>query len=313
VIAFAHVRTGLGLLGLVIALGAGLARAQAPARASTIAIEQAIDVDPGATCLDARRLGAHVRTWLGRSRVAADLRVRVQGDPRSARRVEFELVRGASRGRREFDPTPEGCDETHAVVGLAIALAIDAELLAGLVQPEPPSEPWPPFALLTFELGGGYDVLPEFSLGARAGVELGLLDWLSARAELFAEHAPGIRIAPSPGTFDATLFAGDLRVCAGGALVRPLRIALCGGPAAGAVHARGRDFASSYAPTGAWFGIISGLRLAWTPGVTLVLDVDMAVPLRAPAFRVDRSQDEDLRREPSTAGLMLRLGVGLPL
>ena len=199
------------------------------------------------------------------------------------------------------------------MVGLAIALAIDAELLAGLVQPESPRASWPPFALLTFELGGGYDLLPDVSYGARAGLELGMLDWLSVRAELFVEHAPGIRIAPSPGTFDATLFAGDLRLCAGGALVRPLRIALCGGPAAGAVHARGRDFASSYAPTGAWLGIISGLRFAWTPGVTLVLDLDMAVPLRAPAFRVDRSDDEDLRREPSTAGLLLRFGIGLPL
>ena len=134
----------------------------------------------------------------------------------------------------------------------------------GSCSPKPRTTPWPPFALLTFEIGGAYAVLPEFSFGARAGFELGLLPWLSARAELWAEHAPGIRIAPSPGTFDATLFAGDVRVCAGGALTRAVRIALCGGPGAGAVHARGRDFASSYAPTGPWFGIVSGLRVAWT-------------------------------------------------
>jgi hypothetical protein len=312
VIACAHVRTGFGLLCSVLlaAAGARAARAEAPASAPSIAIEQALAVAPGVGCLERERLAAQVRFWLGRSRVASDVRISVRGD---ARRVEFELWRGRSRGTRTFDPLPDGCDQAHAAVGLAIALAIDADLLVRLVEPEAAARAAPPRWLWTLALGGGYAVLPDLSFGAGTGLEFGLLEWLSARADLFVEHAPGARIEPSPGRFDATLFGGALRLCAGGRALPALRFALCGGPAAGVLHARGRNFAASYAPTGAWSAIASGLRVELDVGVSLVLDVDLIAPLHSPSFRIERESAPALRRDASEVGGLLRLGVGFGL
>src|SRR6185295_1861150 len=111
----------------------------APAGPNTV--ERAVEVDPGRTCLDEERLEGHVRAWLGSSRVDSGVHVVVQGDRDRENVAEFKVVHDGKARVRRFDPMPAGCEETHAAVALAIALAIDTSLLRriSVLAPPPPT------------------------------------------------------------------------------------------------------------------------------------------------------------------------------
>ena len=282
--------------------GARPLRAAAPAGPNTV--ERAVEVDPGQTCLDEERLERHVRAWLGNSRVDPGVHVTVEGDRSRADVAEFKVVHDGKARVRRFDRMPAGCEETHAAVALAIALAIDGGLLRRITALGPPS----PTTLLTVQAGFGYEVLPNSSFGGRAGVEHELVDWLGVVAELGGQYSPGNAISGTSGHFDAMLFSLNVRACAGRPLADAFRVALCTGGSAGVVHASGAEYTVSQSSTGFWGGVIAGVRVDLRVGWRWVLDVDLAVPLWSPSFRVERSGGGDAVRQAKVAGLLVNLG-----
>ena len=285
-------------------LGAGAARAEQSAKQKPL--EDAIEVVRGATCLQRERVVGHVRMWLGRAQVDPALRVIVRGDAANARALSFDIVRGREQRHRAFDVAPESCDDLHAVVGLAIALAIDAEALAGLAAPA--SKVVPALRRIAIALAAANELLPNFSFGADVGIELGVLSWLSARLDAFGQFSLDDTISGSRGRFDAVLAAGSLQVCAGGRPDPEVRLALCVGPAAGAVYAAGRGYTPNRAATGLWLGVRSGARLEARLGLLWVLDIDVLSAITTPSFEADRGAGMVLLRPPSTTGFMLGLG-----
>lgn len=270
-------------------------------------LADAIQVLPGASCLDRERLLAHVRMWLGAASVSADVHVRVVGDATDRRSIAFYIQRGQETRHRAFDAAPKSCDEVHALMGLALALALDAERMhRAWLDANPPAPParW----IGTAEVSGSFGVLLDAALGAQAGIEVGWLPWLSTRLDLFAHYAWAGTIIGSRGRFDALLGSGSLQLCMGGRADTRFRLALCGGAVAGAMHAWGTDYAPNAAATGLFVAVRSGLRFEAHFGTPWLLDLDVIAPIVAPSFRADRSRGGDLTRPSNGTGLMVSLG-----
>lgn len=106
-----------------------------------------MDVDPGATCFEPGRLVASVQAWLGRELVRRDVHVHVQGDAQRATSASFRIERGGKVRERRFGALPAGCEDAMAVVGLAVAMAIDADVMKAFVEPPPPAAPLRPSSL----------------------------------------------------------------------------------------------------------------------------------------------------------------------
>jgi hypothetical protein len=139
-------------LPLVIALALGPPGADGGdvPEAGQRSVGTAIAVEAGETCLDPERLRAQVIEFRGDPTVDARLEVRVVGSRPD--HVRFEVVwEGKAIVVRDFEPAPEECDDLHAVVGVALAIAIDDESLAEAIaradepapEPERPPEPEP--------------------------------------------------------------------------------------------------------------------------------------------------------------------------
>jgi hypothetical protein len=80
-------------------------------------------------CLTSRELVSSACAWLGRSHVDRALSIRVAVG-RQGRAADVALPRGEEvLGLRRFDELPAECSDRRALLGLAIALAIDATLL----------------------------------------------------------------------------------------------------------------------------------------------------------------------------------------
>jgi hypothetical protein len=276
-------------------------------RAATIPLERSVQVTPGRTCLEEERLEEHVRAWLHRTRVDAGVRVVVQGDAVRPDAAAFRILRDGVWRVRRFDALPAGCEEAHAAMGLAIALAIDQTVLEQIASLAPPRGRK---TLLAAQLGFGYEVLPSVSLGGRLGAEHAFLDWLDAGAELGAHYSRRNSVSGTPGTFDATLFSLSLRACMGHSISAGLKLALCTGASGGLVHAVGARYTTSASSSGEWGGAFTGLRIDVTAGIHWILDAELVVPLWSPSFRVTQAGG-DAVREPKLAGLLLNLGPGL--
>jgi hypothetical protein len=274
----------------------------------------AIDVSPGATCLEQGRLQGEVQTWLGRARLRADLHVHVEGDESDPHAIAFRIVIAGQSRERRFDDLPAGCEDATAVVGLAIALAIDVNAVAGIVVPAAPAVPpsAPARRAFAVQAGVGFDVLPDLSLGLAAGLEYGLGAWMSLRLDLMTQFSWSNSIDGAKGVFDV-LAAGALpQLCAGGNVTDSVRFELCSGVVAGFLHAQGRDFAVSNAATGPWIAAQGGVRLLFTAGIPWAMDIDGVFPIHAPAFRAQNSQGMDEYRNPSAAGALFSFGPAFP-
>jgi len=269
-------------------------------------LDAAIDVSPGATCLDAGRLEAQVRTWLRRGSVPAEVRVHVRGDEHDSRAVVFSIERHAKAYERRFDQLPEDCTEATAVVGLAVALAIDASSLRSLVA-NAPDEARPKRILLALQVGAGFQVMPEGSVGPVVGVEYGLLDWLSVRLDALTQFSWGNSIDGTSGVFDTALAAAVPDVCAGGAVGDRLQLQLCSGAGFGVLHAQGRGFAVSRSATGSWVVAQGGVRLMAMLGISWVVDIGAVLPLHVPSFRADTAAGPAYL-QPNPAGTLVMIG-----
>lgn len=289
------------------ALGAG------PQRALT----DAIDVSPGATCLDVTALAEHVGAWLGSETTDADVWVRVDGSPDDPRTVVFEMGRGDRLlARRRFSPGPEQCEHLQAAVGLAIALAIRVSLLDEIVGSREPAPERP--ALETQErwsLGGGpvvaFGVLPGTALGASLRIERTLPPNFALRLGVLGLAAWDRTFATVPGFFDAETLALRLDACVRLDLATSLAARGCAGLLAGGLLAQGRDFATSQSASSGWVAVANALEMAlgladhWSfeGEVTLVL------PLESTQARVlSASRDVVEARDLSTVGVTIMIG-----
>jgi hypothetical protein len=271
-------------------------------------LAEALDLDPGATCLEENRLEAEVQTWLGRGQLRSGIHVHVQGDEHDPRAVEFRIVRDGKARERRFDGLPAGCEDATAVVGLAIALAIDANVMAGIVAPNVDAEASEPRGLFTVQAVGGFDVLPGGSVGATVGAEYRAVDWLSLRLDLLTQFSWGNTIDNASGEFDVALGALAPQLCAGGMIAPGARFELCSGPAVGLLHAVGHGYTVSRSSTGSWFVASGGVRLRFVAGIPWAIDIDGVFPLHVPAFRAESAGAGPVYREPNPAGALLSVG-----
>ncbi len=248
-------------------------------------LAEAVQVEPGASCLDHATLLQHLQSWRTDTALDAGIAVLVHGgaDPRQ---IGFEVWVGASaRIERNFDPAPESCADRHAVVALAIAIALDDTLAEqlGLIEPEPiepePTEPEVVQATddelpvdepepelpsrrptLGLTLAGGMfgGAHPQLGAGGIVAFDVRALAHFDLRIGGLVSHLPDLRFLE--GTIASTIAAGRLDLC-WATLPRSVRLRLCGGFAAGALHAAPRGFDRNLPQTLPWSAALAGIDL----------------------------------------------------
>jgi hypothetical protein len=323
---------GAGVLAL---LWGGPAQAGAPAsfpvpdaspgRAPTPTsrdLKAVLEVSPGATCLSAETLVEHVRSWLDGDEVAVGVRIEVAGDEHASDAAVITVHTPAGVIERPFEHGPPACSDLHAVIGLAIAMAIDASVLASLgyeviegPQPpaqavdserppllarrpviEPVSAPVPPRrprvrAVAAVRGGPWLAILPGIAGGGQLHVELGWRPWFELRAGVLGGGGGPQRLGS--GTVQFGLVAGRLDACFG-VMRRSLRPRLCLGPAGGGFQAQGRGFAdaasTAFSPWAA-AAIAMELRIAATKVFAVDITVDAVIPFFKPVVAV-RDKDK---------------------
>ncbi|MBM4362775.1 MAG: hypothetical protein FJ104_08845, partial [Deltaproteobacteria bacterium] len=115
-------RAGTVVLGLLLATAA--ARADPVPPRATRPLAEVLEVRGVSPCLAPGTLAEEVEEWLGRDRVDARLRVRVDA---LADRSVFSISLGsATPHARAFPELPADCEAQRRTVALSIALAIDA-------------------------------------------------------------------------------------------------------------------------------------------------------------------------------------------
>lgn len=283
-------------------------------------LQAALEVRPGATCLSAETLVEHVRSWLGKDEVGIDVRVEVAGDEQASDAAVITVHTPAGVIERPFEHGPPGCSDMHAVIGLAIAMAIDASVLASLgyeviegSQPPSPAldserpplqarraasapAPAPPRrarlrAIAAARGGLWFGTLPGIAGGGQLHVELGWRPWFELRAGVLGGGG-----GPQPlgsGTVQLGLVAGRLDACFG-VLRRRLRPRLCLGPTAGGFQALGRGFAEgTSAAISPWAAAMLALelRIAATKVFSVDFTVDAVIPFFKPVVAV-RDKDK---------------------
>lgn len=314
----------------------------------TVALGEAIVVRRGATCLDHDRLVAQIRSWLDRESIDARLVVEVAGDGADPRRLAFTLRRDDTViAVRRFEPAPARCGDLHAVVGLAIALAIDATLLesvAGETPTEPPADdpdddpaietapppeirppepaptPTPPEPAPTPTRRRAWSMHGElhglFTINAPPGVggggRLGLsLSWRSIVDIIPSAMAMSSGKQPvGEGTGRMAAAAGRLDVCAGPPM-RRLRIRGCAGVLAGAAVATGQGFERDGTGRVPWIALSASadvlVRVA--PRLRLAFGVEPMFTVVRPAFAAEDNQGASTLVRFPTVSVALRAGI----
>ncbi len=331
-------------------LGAGrLAWASPPgAEPPTSSLADAIDVSPGASCLTHDRVTEQVVSWLGRDEIDARLTVRVEGDADDPRAVRFVL-----RDRddviaepRDFSPGPSRCADLHTVVGLAIALAIDATVLesAGIVDPSP--EPPPPDPVKTSEPPKPDSVVvgptpapvdgepktvaldarrwrvrasargllaigapPPIAGGGHVGLELSWRDLLDFQAGAMATSAGSQSL--DDGRVSIVLVAGRADMCAGQRLGQ-IRPRICIGAVGGSAFARGEGFLRDFQTVVPWFAAAFGgdVRVSLLPRLSLTFGLDGLVTVVRPVFDM-QGQNLEVRQVRDLPRFAAVFGMGL--
>lgn len=285
-------------------------------------LQAALEVRPGATCLSAATLVEHVRSWLGSDEVGVDVRVEVAGDEQASDAAVITVHTPAGVIERPFEHGPPGCSDMHAVIGLAIAMAIDASVLASLgyeviegseppapaldserpplqarrattaTRPAPVPQRRARLRVLAAARGGLWlGTLPGLAGGGQLHLELGWRSWFELRAGILG--GGGGKQPLGSGTVELGLVAGRLDACFGVSR-RRLRPRLCVGPAGGGFQALGRGFAEgTSAAVSPWAAAMLALelRVAATKVFSVDVTVDAVVPFFKPVVAV-RDKDK---------------------
>lgn len=237
-------------------------------------LAEAMQVSEG-PCIEHARLAQLTASWLGYE--AIDRRLEIAVELHGDDSVAFELRNdGEVKVEREM-PAPPDCADRHAALALAIAMAIDASVLAA-AAPQTPPTPMPPTTeqverdadapeLVARERAvaatprtridvfagafAGFELVPGVSFGGRLGVGIGAAPWLDVEVEALA--AGGLPFAIGPGEVQPTLAGGAVSVCPARRWSR-FQLRLCVAAAGAAVVARGRGFDESRTITLPWVG-----------------------------------------------------------
>lgn len=286
------------------------------------AVLDAIDLQRGATCLDADTLADRVRAWLESDTVEPDLTIEVRGSLESPRIVEFRTLRaGRPVAYRRFGPGPERCDYLHEALGLAIAMAVRASLVDEVAAQvaearahETPgtsvtaSLPWS----AVLDAMGTLNVLPGGSFGIAGRIERALTSSLGVRLGVVGLGAPGETFDGLGGHFDAWVVAAQLDLCGALELSQHVRARACMGVMGGIVAAQGHAFSPSEGALARWFAAANGVGLVVDLGERWALDLMAGVilPLERTAIVVQDSKTGVVvgQRELAPAGEFLAVG-----
>jgi hypothetical protein len=308
------------LIALLLITSGSPASQDTPAQVRSV--EDALTVDAGATCLESSRLATQVRAWMELREIDERLVVDVRGDRDDPTRVSFTIILdGEVIAVRRFDSAPETCADLHAVVGLAIALALDATVLetvgvASKAQAaEEPSSDEDGDSNAEADLHAESEVDPDperdwvLRVSGEAGVSLGVPPGVGGYAALFLEagwrERLDIRIGPyggssgpQPAGSASTLIwvlAGRSDVCVGGRL-RVVRPRGCVGVLLGAAIAEGRGFVEDRAARLPWVALPVGgdLRIMVAKRLELEIGGELLLNAVRPAF--DFVDDSGLRQ-----------------
>jgi hypothetical protein len=304
-------------------------------------------VEPGRTCLEEGRLLEQVVHWLGTDTIDPRLRVEVVGIDDDPRAVLVTLRDGERAiAERPFEALPSDCGDAHAAVGLAIAMAIDATILASLgvdetvpqpspepppppppepapsepppsepPPPEPPSPESPPKMQVRGRVGAIFTIgdPPGLGGGGELGVELGFLDLVDLHLGVMAATSGRRTIDSELGTsVAASLVAGRFDVCTG-PWVGKVRPRACVGAVAGAAIASGRGFAVDRTIALPWVALaLSGdVRVRLSPRVQLEFGLDGLATAVQPGLDVESLDGPQPVRDFARFGISA--GAGLVL
>lgn len=301
-------------------------------------LQAALELRPGATCLSAETLVEHVRSWLGKDEVAVGVRIEVEGDEQASDAAVIIVHTPAGVIERPFEHGPPGCSDLHAVIGLAIAMAIDASVLASLGYdviegPQPPSpgvdNELPPLqarrpaapasppprrarvrAAAAVRGGLWLGALPGIAGGGQLHVELGWRPWFELRAGVLGGR--GGRQSLGSGTVELGLVAGRIDACFGVAR-RRLRPRLCVGPTAGVYQALGRGLAEAVTVVRPWAAaaLAVELRIAATKVFAVDVTLDALIPFIKPVVQVrDKDKPGMIGDAVTFAPIGVVIGIG---
>lgn len=297
-------------------------------------LSEVLEVLPGATCLTHETLLEGLAAWREGSMVDRRLTIAVEGDPDDPHAARFEVrVSGELAVERQFERAPKACADLHAVVGLAIAIALDDTLAneLGIAPPQPlgPAEQVEPGEgdLPTFDdrrpprppagrprmgvaaVGGLFaGITPRLSAGGQLAFDIWPTDHFDVRIGGLATHLPSFQLGD--GRVATTVAAGRLDLCWGTAPLS-VRLRLCGGFAGGASIASGDGFATDQRQTAPWLAGIAGVDvLAHLTGrLSLEFRVEGVFPVQRTQLEVRGEDGQSLFTERlSVAGVVVSVG-----
>ncbi|HKU37033.1 MAG TPA: hypothetical protein VJR89_02765 [Polyangiales bacterium] len=285
------------------------AQAQAPELQSLAA---AMRTDPGITCLDSANLVEHVSSWLGSDRVAKPLAIEVHGSPYFARTVWFRIRRGdQTLAERRFEPAPARCEDLHAAVGLAIALALKASLLESLIGPQTSGRHASRPFRIAAQVLGGFAVVPGTAFGLGLSLQTSFAERFATRLMVLSLLGPYGDFPEDQGSFETWLTVGRLDVCSRLAELSSLDVSVCVGIAAGGLYATGEAFPMSRDTTIAYVALANAveLDLALSTAWSLTLAIDVLVPLLSTSFVVRDQTGKVLdSHDLAAAGALIAFG-----
>lgn len=297
-------------------------------------LAEALIVEPGATCLDPARLLANVESWRDDPRVDIRVAIRVRGSDSDPHALEFVVaVADEVAVERGFNPAPPDCDDLHAVVALAIAIALD-DTLAGELGILAPPEPPPPVEQVTpgdgdlprerrkptrptragpglaVSAAGGVfaGLTPRLSAGGLVSFDIRPRDHFDVRLGALASYLPAFNL--DTGRVAVTLAAGRFDLCWGTEPIE-VRLRVCGGVAGGATVSRATGFADNFRRTTPWFAGLVGVDLAahLIGPLALELRVEAVFPMQRTRLDVRSDAGQLLASEVfPVAGVLVAVG-----
>lgn len=308
---------------------------RAPQITPTQTLDAALVVDPGVTCLDRPTLLADLRSWRDQDLIDPRIAIRVLGSAQDPLTLSFIVKIGdVIAVDRRFAPAPESCADLHAVVALALAIALDDTLASalGIVdEPAPAVEQVLPgdgdLPVFEPEPGGPAPPTrrgPALALSVAAAAFVGLTPGLSGGGELFfdirpldhfdirlgalATHLPNFAL--DQGRVGITVAAGRLDVCWGSAPTS-VRLRACAGVAGGATLAAGHGFSTNFRHTIPWAAGIGAIDVALhiVGPLALELRVEGVFPLQRTRIDVRGDQGQLLASQRlAVAGVVVAVG-----
>ncbi|PRQ07781.1 hypothetical protein [Enhygromyxa salina] len=335
----------MGLAACVIVWAAGpSARAAPPGSEATRApqikpsqsLDDALIVEPGVTCLDRATLLVDLRSWRDQDTLDSRVAIRVIGSSDDPRALSFIVMVGDEIAvDRGFTPAPDSCVDLHAVVALAVAIALDDTLASslGIVDPAPAVEQVLPGdgdlpllerkpsgsdspgstragpALgLTVAAAAFVGVTPALSGGGELSFDIRPLPHFDLRLGALATHLPNHAL--DQGRVGVTVAAGRLDLC-WGTTPSAVRLRACGGVAAGATVAAGHDFSINFRRSLPWLAGIAALDLTLrlVGPLALELRVEGVFPLQRTGIDVRSDTGQLLASQRlAVAGVVVAVG-----